>query len=84
MATTLLSDEEAIFGTLLADTIADEGTSLENVPLGSGRLVSFCFAKYFNRAISFNVQTSHVQKQVKNFRGIKFRGFSLIRENSEN
>ena len=85
MATTLLSDKEAIFCTsLLADTIADEGTSLENVPLGSGRLVSFCFAKYFNRAISFNVQTSHVQKQVKNFRGIKFRGFTLIRENSEN
>ena len=54
MTTTLLSDEEAIFCTsLLADTIADEGISLENVPLGSGRLVSFCFAKYL-------IQQSHL------------------------
>ena len=51
------SDEEAIFFTsLLADTIADEGTSLESAPVGSVRFVLFCFAKYLNKAISFHVQ----------------------------
>ena len=49
------SDEEVIFFTsLLADTIADEGTSLESAPVGSVRFVLFCFAKYLNRAISFH------------------------------
>ena len=50
------SDEEAIFFTsLLADTIADKGISLESAPVGSVIFVLFCFAKHLNRAISFHV-----------------------------
>lgn len=49
------ADEEATFCTsLLAVTIADEGTSLESA-LGSGRFV----LNLHNRAFSFNVHTLH-------------------------
>ena len=49
------SDEEAIFTSLLADTIADKGISLESAPVWSVTFILFCFAKYLNRVISFHV-----------------------------
>ena len=49
-------ESSTIVGHVPRKMSADEGTSLESAPVGSGRFVLFCFAKYLNRAISFHVQ----------------------------